>query len=144
MSPSDGKQRKPGEGETVPRDSYKVLVVDDDGVFQHFVSSMLRKNGFVVLTASSGDEALDVLSRNPTNVRVVLLDYTMPGLSGAETLPRLRTLNPAIKIVALTSSIPQFVTPSFREGVDGYLEKPIHSQELIATIDSLLGFKPLA
>jgi CheY-like chemotaxis protein len=144
MSPSDGKQREHGEGGTVPRGSYTVLVVDDDAAFRQFVSSMLQKNGFVVLAASSGDEALDVLSGNAADVRVVLLDYSMPGLSGAETLQRLRALIPAVKIVALSSSIPQFVTPSFLVGVDGYLEKPIHTQELIATIDAVVGSEPPA
>ncbi len=139
MNGNEDMQHRHGEGKMVPRDSYTVLVVDDNPAFQNFVGSVLAKNGFVVLTASSGGEALDAFSRNPTQVRVVLLDYSMPGLGGAETFQRLRTLKPAVKIIALTSSIPQFVTPSFREGVDGYLEKPIHVEELVATIDSLAG-----
>ena len=74
-----------------------------------------------------------------TDVKVVLLDYTMPGLTATETLQRLRSLNPSVKVVAVTASIPRFVTAEFREGVDGYIEKPIHPQGLMNTIDSLAG-----
>jgi len=125
----------------VRRDSYTVLVIDDDVAFQQFVSFILRKNGFVVLTASSGADGLEILSSAPRQIQVVLLDYAMTGLTGTETLQRLRDLNPTIKVLAVTVSIPQFVARGFREGVDAYIEKPVSQQELIETIDSLARSK---
>jgi len=128
----------------VRRNSYTVLVIDDDVAFQQFVSFILRKNGFVVLTASSGADGLDILNSAPRHIQVVLLDYAMTGLSGTETLQRLRDLNPSIKVMAVTVSIPQFVARGFWEGVDAYIEKPVSPLELIETIDSLVGSKPTA
>jgi CheY-like chemotaxis protein len=121
---------------------YTVLVIDDDVVFQQFVSSVLIKHGFTVLVAFSGLKGLDLLSFDPWDIRVVLLDYTMPGLDGTKTLQHLRNLNPSIKVVAVTVSKPHSVTAGFRDGVDGYIEKPIRARELIETIDSLVASKP--
>ena len=78
----------------------------------------------------------------PSDIRLVLLDYTMPMLNGNETLQHLRKLNPSIKVVAVTSSDPNQVASSFRDGVDKFLKKPLDARELIATIDSLVGSKP--
>jgi CheY-like chemotaxis protein len=132
------------EGDAGRRDSYTVLVIDDDIVFQQLVSSVLIKHGFTVLVAFSGLKGLDMLSFDPWDIGVVLLDYTMPELDGAKTLKHLRNLNPSIKVVAVTVSKPQSVAADFRDGVDAYIEKPINPQELIATIDSLVGSKPQA
>jgi len=130
------------QDKAIRRDSYSVLVIDDYVAFQQYVGSILRKNGFVVLSTSSGLDGLDMLGCKPGDIRVVLLDYTMPGLDGTKTLQHVRKLNPSIKVVAVTASIPQLVTADFREGVDAYIEKPILPQELIAIIDNLVGSKP--
>jgi len=127
------------EGSAVCRTSYCVLVIDDDVTFQQCVSSLLRENGFIVLTAPSGIRGLDMLSSGPCGVRVVLLDYKLPDLDGTNTLQYLRKLHPAIKVIAVTGSMPQSVTGGFREGVDHYIEKPINTRELVETIDSLAG-----
>jgi CheY-like chemotaxis protein len=66
----------------------------------------------------------------------------MPNLNGDETLRHLRKLNPSIKVVAVTSSNPNQVAASFRDGVDKFLKKPLDARELIATIDSLVGSRP--
>ncbi len=78
----------------------------------------------------------------PSDIRLVLLDYTMPQLNGDETLQYLRKLNPSIKVVAVTSSDSNQVSARFRDGVDKFLQKPLDAKELIATIDSLVGSKP--
>jgi CheY-like chemotaxis protein len=78
----------------------------------------------------------------PGDFRIVLLDYTMPQLNGDETLQHLRKLNPSIKVVAVTSSDPNLVPASFRDGVDKFLTKPLDAKQLIETIDCLVDSKP--
>jgi CheY-like chemotaxis protein len=129
-------------GEPVYRNEFTILVVDDDASFLHLVSSVLRKHGFNVLNASSGVKGLTMFTYAPGDIRLVLLDYTMPQLNGDETLHHLRKLNPSIKVVAVTASDPNQVPSSFRDGVDQFLKKPLDANELIATIDSLVGSKP--
>jgi CheY-like chemotaxis protein len=130
------------QGEVIRQEDYLVLVIDDDFLFREFVHAVLRNHGFAVLTASSGAMGLAFLNAAPRQIQIVLLDYSMPELNGAETLQQLRNRNPSIKIVAITAFAPHEVAPSFREGVDGYIVKPIHAQELIEIIDSLIGSKP--
>jgi CheY-like chemotaxis protein len=101
----------------------------------------LRKHGYNVLNASSGVKGLTMFTYAPSDIKLVLLDYTMPKLNGDETLQHLRKLNPSIKVVAVTSSDPDKVAASFRDGVDRFLKKPLGARELIATIDSLVGSK---
>jgi CheY-like chemotaxis protein len=141
------RQPPTGQDENNPRDpvyrnEFTILVVDDDASFLHLVSSVLRKHGFNVLNASSGVKGLTMFTYAPSDIRLVLLDYTMPMLNGNETLQHLRKLNPSITVVAVTSSDPNQVASSFRDGVDKFLKKPLDARELIATIDSLVGSKP--
>jgi two-component system, sensor histidine kinase ChiS len=139
--PPTGQDAKP-PGEPAHRSEFTILVVDDDASFLHLVSSILRKHGFNVLNASSGVKGLTMFTYAPSDIRLVLLDYSMPKLNGDETLQHLRKLNPSIKVVAVTSSDPDQVAASFRDGVDRFLKKPLDAKELIATIDSLVGSKP--
>jgi CheY-like chemotaxis protein len=131
-------------GELIYRNEFTILVVDDDATFLHLVSSVLRKHGFTVLNASSGVKGLTMFTYSPSDIRLVLLDYTMPKLNGDQTLQHLRRLNPSIKVVAVTSSDPKLVPASFRDGVDKFLKKPLDAKELIAAIDSLIGCRPQA
>jgi CheY-like chemotaxis protein len=129
-------------GAPVSRKEYTVLIVDDDASFLHLASTVLRKHGFNVLKASSGVKGLNMLVYAPGDIRIVLLDYTMPQLNGDETLEHLRKLNPSIRVVAVTSSDPNLVPASFRDGVDKFLTKPLDAKQLIETIDCLVGSKP--
>jgi CheY-like chemotaxis protein len=141
------RQPLTGQNATLPsepiyRNEFTILVVDDDASFLHLVSSVLRKHGFNVLNASSGVKGLNMFTYAPGDIRLVLLDYSMPTLNGEETLHHLRKLNPSIKVVAVTSSDSNQVAASFRDGVDKFLTKPLDAKELIATIDSLAGSRP--
>jgi len=126
-------------GETLYRNEFTILVVDDDASFLHLVSSVLRKHGFTVLNASSGVKGLNMLTYSPADIRLVLLDYTMPKLNGDQTLQHLRKLNPSIKVIAVTSTDPKLVPASFRDGVDRFLRKPLDAKELISVVDTLVG-----
>ncbi|MGO9526266.1 MAG: response regulator [Verrucomicrobiia bacterium] len=139
--PPTGQDEKKSR-DPVYRNEFTILVVDDDASFLHLVSSVLRKHGFNVLNASSGVKGLTMFTYAPSDIRLVLLDYTMPMLDGNETLQHLRKLNPSIKVVAATSSDPDQVASSFRDGVDKFLKKPLDANELVAMIDSLVGCKP--
>jgi len=139
--PFVGQDIKP-PGKALYRNEFTILVVDDDASFLHLVSSVLRKHGFTVLNASSGVKGLNMLTYSPADIRLVLLDYTMPHLNGDETLKHLRKLNPSIKVIAVTSSDPKLVAASFRDGVDKFLTKPLDATELTAMIDSLVGCQP--
>jgi CheY-like chemotaxis protein len=79
-----------------------ILVVDDEEMVRRTAKSALERYGFAVLLAEDGRRAVDVLAALPDQIRLVLLDLTMPGMGGEETFHRLRQIQPGIKIV-LTS-----------------------------------------
>lgn len=96
-------------GEAPPAPSRRertVLVVDDDELVRSSMEALLEALGHRAITTSSGEEALEKLKAG-LDPEVVILDMNMPGLGGAETLPRLRALRPAVPIFLATGRADQ-------------------------------------
>ena len=119
-----------------------VLVIDDDPATLDILRPLLRAEGFTVLATPSAAKGLDMLRYCQDGVRLVVLDYNMPHLNGAETLAFLRKLNPRVKILGLTGVEKNILPETFRCGVDKILIKLCRTSELIDAINHLLGFDP--
>jgi signal transduction histidine kinase/ActR/RegA family two-component response regulator len=78
-----------------------ILLVDDDNAVREVTAAILRDLGHVVLEAGSGAGALDVLEREP-KIDLVLIDFAMPGMSGAEVARRIQAKRPALPILFIT------------------------------------------
>lgn len=96
----------------------RVLLVDDDELSRELLSLLLTDQGYSVLAAESGDEALRLL---PGGIDVVLTDIQMPGLSGDELARRLRAIAPQITLLAMSGSHPP---PEQLRSYDSFLMKP--------------------
>ena len=90
---------------TAPRE-LTLLLVDDDELVQYALQDMLRTLGHAVASASSGEEAIAMVDAG-FEPDLVILDVNMPGLGGAETLPRLRALQPDLPILLATGRVDQ-------------------------------------
>jgi len=99
----------------------------------------LRKHGFDVLNASSGVKGLNMLAAGTVDIRVVVLDYSMPQLNGDETLKFVRQLNPNTKVIGLTAMKLDSVPKAYLDGVDVMLTKPVIATELIGAVYEFLG-----
>jgi DNA-binding NtrC family response regulator len=119
-----------------------VLAIDDDTAHLKDVRGLVERVGFNVLTAASVVKGLDVLRYAAEEIRVVLLDYNMPGLSGEDTVRYIRTLKPRVKIVGMSEEGVQALPVSFRDGVDSFLQKPLESETTLNTVATLLGVAP--
>ena len=121
-----------------------VLVIDDDKEFLETVRELLLGAGFRVLTCTSGAKGLDMMRNCQDDLPVMLLDYAMPRLDGAETLQYARRLNTRIKVIGIIDVDIDSVPISFREGVQGFVTKPVSGTNLIEIIHALLqdGFAP--
>lgn len=129
-----------GEVKPSPPSRLSVLVIDDDADFLRTIRSLLCAEGFDVIAADSGVKGLQLLRYTDRQIAVVLLDYNMPQLNGAETLRYLRTLAPKAKVIAVTGVNLEQIPATFTEGVDRFIQKPFAQQQLIAAIkESVAG-----
>lgn len=79
--------------------SETILIVDDEKVIRDLTAMVLTTRGHVVITASSGSEALKLVEESVP--ALVLLDYMMPGMDGMQTLSELRRLSPPLMLLCL-------------------------------------------
>jgi DNA-binding response OmpR family regulator len=122
----------------------KILVVDDTPRNVKLLADLLTVKGYAVVTAASGQEALDKIEREQPDL--VLLDVVMPEMSGYEVcrkireIPDTRTL-PVVMVTALDPSEERI--KGIEAGADDFLTKPINQAELLARTKSLLRIKEL-
>ena len=109
------------------------MVVDDDAVLRKLVTDQVARMGFDSTPAASGEEALDALARSDFDV--MLLDIRMPGLSGLDTLRRVRKLEDAPEVIMLTADTSLGTgIEAMRLGAYDYLTKPATLDEIEAVI----------
>lgn len=114
-----------------------VLVVDDEKLIRWTLTQALRPE-YIVFTAASVDEALDILGRAP--VDAVITDLRMPGLDGFDLVERLRKLQPQVKIFALSAYATEEVRRRLKEqGVLECLAKPFELAEVQDLLRRHLG-----
>jgi two-component system, OmpR family, response regulator MprA len=113
----------------------RVLLVDDDRALRDAVSRALRLEGYDVVLAMDGPEALGVMSREPANL--VVLDVSLPSMSGVEVCRRMRAAGDTAAVLMLTArdGIPERVA-GLDAGADDYLVKPFALDELLARVRS--------
>lgn len=119
----------------LPRGSGTVLVVDDEDVVRAVAETMLRKQGFRTISASDGFEALAILDEDPSAIDCVLLDLTMPGISGREVLGTIKSSWPQ-KPVVLCSGYLDFDLDGVAGATlaDDEVPKPYSMQQLVTTV----------
>lgn len=113
-----------------------VLVVDDEHGVRTAVAAILRHAGFTVLLARDGTEGLAMFDRHKAEIALVLLDLTMPGLSGPDTFRALRERSTAIPVI-ITSGFSAQHDASI-EDASAFLQKPYTADELERTVIAVL------
>ena len=119
----------------------RVLVVDDQPQNVRLLEAMLSPHGYEVLTAASGQDALQLLSGE--EVDLVLLDIVMPGMDGYDVCRRIRevTSTAYLPVVMVTASGDEQKVKALQVGADDFLTKPIDRNELLARVASLARIK---
>jgi CheY-like chemotaxis protein len=113
----------------------RILVVDDDRVTRHLLESILKQAGYEVVTAGSGEEALE----RAAGTDLVLLDVWMPGMSGLDVLARLRADEIKARVVVMTSDdTPQTLLQALRGHALHFLSKPVAKDALLELVERTL------
>jgi signal transduction histidine kinase/CheY-like chemotaxis protein len=117
-----------------PKD-IKVLLVDDDAAVREVTAGILADLGYAVIEAGSGGAALEMIEQT-ASLDLVLLDFAMPGMNGAEVAREARARRPGLPILFLTGYAD---TEAISEAGDNILRKPFVERELAAKLRSMLG-----
>lgn len=123
---------------------YRILILEDDELFKETLEDFLEEEDFEVVTASNGEEVLEVCYEQ--NFDLYLFDINVPKINGIETLKELRKTSDDTPTIYLTSyKDKDKLTQGFLSGCDDYLKKPIDLDELLLRVWSLLkrSGKPL-
>lgn len=116
--------------EVATMDDITVLLVDDEADYREVLTKRLTKRKFHVLSAGSGEEALDILQAKA--VDLVVLDVKMPGMGGAETLRLMKARVPQVEVIMLTGHANVEVTVQGMElGAFDYMIKPVDIDDLV-------------
>jgi two-component system response regulator AtoC len=115
-----------------------VLVVDDDENVRKYLSTLLASLGYEARCVPSGEKAMATLAAGPPP-SVVLLDLMMPGMSGLETLDRIKISHPRIPVIVL-STVAEIssVVDAVRRGASDYLAKTFQDQELELALENVI------
>lgn len=134
--------RRPSGRPTRAPGPHSVLVVDHDPFVCRIVERLLARRGYRVRCACGADEALEILGEHREDVDLILVDLTVPGMSGPELARRALEADGEVKVLYLSS----YSERALREvGLEHpFLEKPLDSTELDRAVDGILSGRPTA
>ena len=113
-------------------DPYTILLVDDDEAILKVISRTLVDLGYTVLTAGDGESAVEIYRQQHEEIDAVVLDYSMPKMSGGGAFTKMREIDPSVRVLLATGhGRTDEVQELLDSGVDGLLSKPYGTTELI-------------
>lgn len=113
----------------------KVLAIDDEPAITKLLTSLLKKHGFEVVTANSGEEGISLIPNFSPNV--VILDLMMPGMDGCQVCNAVRKFSTVPILIFSALDGPGLVASAMDAGADDYLVKPVSCGVLIAHVNKL-------
>jgi PAS domain S-box-containing protein len=122
-----------GNGETI-------LLVDDDKDIRELGENILRKFGYRVLTASSGEEATRIYKDRRDDISLVILDLIMPGMGGKKTLDQILKLDPNAKVIISSGfSASAYARDAMESGAEGFICKPYNINQLLSVVHDVIN-----
>jgi PAS domain S-box-containing protein len=127
------------EGEISRAHGETILVVDDEGALQEIIKSILESNGYTVLTAGNGIDALAVFADRRNEIKAVLTDMAMPVMDGEATIRVLKSMEKQLPILAMSGhTTKEKVEAIMESGAHGCIEKPFTADSLLRSLHSAL------
>jgi len=117
----------------------KILVVDDEDLVRMVVARMLERQGFAVLTAAGGAEAVELLLQHHGEIACVLLDLKMPRMDGEQTLSAIREIDGEVPVILSSAYCEPESTRRFGQSFTGFIRKPYQPASLQEKLREVLG-----
>ncbi|MDI6804354.1 MAG: ATP-binding protein [Bacteroidota bacterium] len=123
----------------LPIGTETILLVEDDADLREMIFSLLTNQGYVVITAIDGEQAIEIFTRNALNIDFIISDVVMPKISGKEFYNKVRLLNPDIGFLFISGYTANVIHKNFllERGFD-FLQKPFTPYELAIKIRKIL------
>lgn len=116
----------------------KILVLEDEFSIRSFVTLNLKREGYDIVEADTGERAIELFDENP-DINIALLDVMLPGIDGFEVLKYIRSKSQNIGVIMLTAKTgEQDKVLGLEYGADDYISKPFSPVELVARIRALV------
>ncbi|ABC81762.1 sigma-54-dependent transcriptional regulator [Anaeromyxobacter dehalogenans] len=116
----------------------RILVVDDEKLIRWSVAERLQRGGYEVLSAESGEQALEMVAATPPDV--MLLDVRLPGIDGVQTLQRALSLHPEVAVLMMSAhSTVDIAVEAMKHGAIDFLVKPFPFQQLDEAVERALA-----
>ena len=116
----------------------RILIVEDEVAIREFEAINLKRVGYEIVEAGSGEEALEIFDNDEQGFDIALLDVMMPGMDGFALCKELRSRSDSLGIIMLTAKSQEMDKISgLMIGADDYVTKPFSPTELLARVDSL-------
>ncbi len=143
LSQSEEKEAAAPSKCPLHRGSETILLVEDEDMVRHVARRLLELNGYTVLEASSGHDALSVSQRTPGRIHLMLTDVVMPGISGGETAELLKAQRPEIKVLFMSGHTENSIVHHgvLNPGV-AFLQKPFKHELLVSKVREVLDGPP--
>jgi two-component system cell cycle sensor histidine kinase/response regulator CckA len=126
----------------VARGSEKILLVEDEDAVRIVAARVLRNQGYTVIQARNGEEALGLVEEHGPSLDLILTDVVMPDMSGLELADRLRARWPELKLIYMSGYAEGDKLDSRFEVADGYfLQKPFSAEDLVLRVREVLDAK---
>ncbi len=132
-------RRQDHEWAALPGGAETILLVDDEDLIRDLGQRLLVKAGYEVVSARSGEEAIEVFQTRWERIPLVILDLIMPGMGGKKCLEELRKINPHSKVLVTSGySARASLAESVRNDVQGFVGKPFNTWELLSSVRNIL------
>jgi DNA-binding response OmpR family regulator len=136
--PAVGPSASPPGGVGAQAATGLVLVVDDEAGLRSILSRLLRRAGWACRVAADGAEGVEAFEAERDRVALVLLDLTMPGMSGLEVLRHLRELDPAVPVVLMSGyAVERVPAEVLAQPGTVFVAKPFEPEEVLAQVRAL-------
>ena len=129
--------RPPEHDEQGEKPEGTILLVDDEASLRRLLARALRKDGFQVREAACGEDALEILEEDSSNIRLLVTDIIMPGMGGYELVERGASLRPELPVLLISGYAGELV-----RGGAAFLQKPFTMRQFMQEVHRILEILP--